>query len=1161
MPDIAGGYDEWAAAGKPNSGAVNPGNAAFQAIVAKSGKKSKTTGKSPQDTAVASLIKKVTGDITKHGIAAAKTQTAISNKAVADANKASNTTPDEASKQQDKQWAALVTGLKVAWEKGTLPKGYDTLTPPEVGTTNLKENPPADTAASVTPPTGSLTPEVSNALQSEYQRTGQMPPVTTDKVQKLQAQLDESKRKVAAAQALGGGSKSFNPLSPGDWIDKAAGAGKALLTAANTDLEYVGRPGSALEGFLGDMGNPDRSMSDVWHNIDQAFQGKQHRDFGNLADELSTNVSPQDPTNPTKFQEIDPKTGQLVPIKGINPLIKAPVAFAGGTLLDPTTYVSLGTAAEAAQGFAAGSAARDAVDVNNTIIKTALKAGAAKGTTASAERIGKNVTKNLAKGGPIGGKVIPHQDLADKLYKQAIAQGLDAPAATAAVRLQVEKQVAADAAKQKMATITDRAFQDNRKIMTLKLAGGKEIPLGKVPMVDLPYRGAQALKAKALKTDTGQGIAKMFSTKYWFPGETHTLWDKANSMGVASFVKTHDAIQDAFRGLSGADRRRIADATDKGVDLAGEFGTRGKDLGPAQKFAKELTAQQMDEKIKVLGKYGESDRVDNFVYHHYRSGNPEKIRATKKARSELYHDGAVGEDRFSLQQADDMGLKPVREMDKILLAQTADHQRQMVRSAFDRRLVDTYGHVTDNPVMADALGLIEAKAPKLMKMAPGQKLYMHPDVKKVYDNVSKFMGKSDEDTQAFLRKFDKVMRGWKIGSTTLRPAHHIRNAIGDTFQNFLDGVDNPHRYVQGAKMTTGHRANLRIKAGNMVLTGDDIKHLSDVSGMNKGFISSEFMEGRNPVLNKIQGFAQGREETGRYAHFIDRLIKEGNKAKLGANNKAGMYQIATKAAKDVNKWNINYGDLTPFERNVMKRVAPFYTWTRKSMPLMMEAAFTRPGRVIGGTTRLNNMISTLAGVDPADTQGVPYPPWLKESGYARISDGAEPNVLSLPMPFQDYSRFVGDGSLDQLAKSSVGMANPLLQWVIERATGKNTFTGGSLDPNMGNYLSEKLGVVQNIKDLIDPSKDEANKIGTLTGIGSRKITENTQLGELRRQQDPVQAQMSQINKDLGDYEVHKLKNGYSVYNKHFKITEKSDFSTPEDALIYAIGLSNKAKGK
>ena len=207
MPDIAGGYDEWAAAGKPNSGAINPGNAAFQAILAKSGKKSKTTGKSPQDTAVASLIKKVTGDITKHGVDAYKTQTALSNKAIAAANKASNTTPDEASKQQDKQWAALVTGLKVAWEKGTLPKGYDTLTPPEVGTTNLKENPPADTAASVTPPTGSLTPEVSNALQSEYQRTGQMPPVTTDKVQKLQAQIDESKAKVAAAQALGGGSK------------------------------------------------------------------------------------------------------------------------------------------------------------------------------------------------------------------------------------------------------------------------------------------------------------------------------------------------------------------------------------------------------------------------------------------------------------------------------------------------------------------------------------------------------------------------------------------------------------------------------------------------------------------------------------------------------------------------------------------------------------------------------------------------------------------------------------------------------------------------------------------------------------------------------------------------------------------------------------------
>ena len=291
-------------------------------------------------------------------------------------------------------------------------------------------------------------------------------------------------------------------------------------------------------------------------------------------------------------------------------------------------------------------------------------------------------------------------------------------------------------------------------------------------------------------------------------------------------------------------------------DLAGEFGTRGKDLGPAQKFFKTLSDQQMDEKIKVLGKYGASDRVENFVYHHYRSGNPTKIREVKKAKNELLHDGAVGDDRFTLAKADEMGLKPVREADKILLAQTADHQRQMVRSGFDRRLIDTYGHVTDNPIAASKLGLVEAKPPPLMKMAPGQKLYMAPEVKRIYGGISKFMGKDDEETQAFFRKFDKVMRGWKIGATTLRPAHHIRNAIGDTYLNFLNGVDNPHRYEQGLKMATGKRASLRIKVGNQILTGDDVKRLSDMSGMNKGFISSEFMEGRNPLLNKIQGFAQ-----------------------------------------------------------------------------------------------------------------------------------------------------------------------------------------------------------------------------------------------------------------------------------------------------------------
>jgi hypothetical protein len=406
------------------------------------------------------------------------------------------------------------------------------------------------------------------------------------------------------------------------------------------------------------------------------------------------------------------------------------------------------------------------------------------------------------------------------------------------------------------------------------------------------------------------------------------------------------------------------------------------------------------------------------------------------------------------------------------------------------------------------------------------------------------------------------MRGWKMGNTTLRPGHHVRNAMGDMFMNYQDGVQNPYRYYQGGKMAAGNRANLKIRVGGQLLNGDDVERLWNMSGANQGFISSEFMEGRNPFLRGLNEFSQKREMTGRYAHFIDTLIKEGKKSNLGAKNSVGLYKIATEAGRRVNKWNINYGDLTPFERNVMKRIMPFYTWTRKAMPLMVESLATRPGRM-NLVPQLNRLISNMAGIDPSDTSELPYPQWLKEAGFARISDGQEPNVWSLPLPPQDLARwFGGGGTPDSVAKEFLNNINPIAQTLIERGTGRNLYTGGQLDPNEANYAAHKLGIVQNIIDASGASgKAIPDRLNSLLGLGTRKVTEQSQLSELRRQQDPIQAQVGAINKDLGDFEVHKLKNGYSVYNKATKKAERTGFTTPEDALVYAIGLSNKAKGK
>jgi hypothetical protein len=49
------------------------------------------------------------------------------------------------------------------------------------------------------------------------------------------------------------------------------------------------------------------------------------------------------------------------------------------------------------------------------------------------------------------------------------------------------------------------------------------------------------------------------------------------------------------------------------------------------------------------------------------------------------------------------------------------------------------------------------------------------------------------------------------------------------------------------------------------------------------------------------------------------------------------------AAENVNKLHFDYDALTDFEKNYMRRLVPFYTFSRKNLPLQVETLLTQPG--------------------------------------------------------------------------------------------------------------------------------------------------------------------------------------------------------------------------
>jgi len=1168
----------------------------YDVLASKSTKKSKTTGVSPWETALKSAANKIRtaqGNINDREIKAAQ---AAHDKVVKDAEEAQKKAdkqheydlahPEQAQKQQDEQWKAFVQGLDIARAKGTLTQKYGGdlpdwrdeaalrdpyplagLSPSQASqaTSTISELPPelrptgppkSPAGAPATGPTPVETPSAPSS-ESAAAAPDLSTPVgkATLKVSTLQDQIAKQQILVNAIQEQQHKNDPFDIFSPGDYVDAAAQLGHNALSVAGTGLNWISKPGNYVLAATNKL--VDDVKSGDWQ---AAVTGVDALKAGwDAAAHDKNMVSGQQLLENLGMPDI--------------PVLTPTLGMGAEIALDPSTYLSGGIVPASKNALIRQLGVRAQVDIDQSLLRQAAKLATAPGfTTATGKLIPKtakkevnDISKVIQAGGAVGLNMTKTQQLAHDVISRELAHGASLPVAEASGRIAVENQMLSDLAFQREATLARNAAVDNQRMVDIRVLG-KSTGLGRLPVVSVPYQAIRNAKGVISNTTVGQAIREAFDMSYWFPGNSQTLWNKAQSAGVQAMQEEKNRISEVWKGLSKAEKRRVADETELGHDLSGEISKNGKDLGEIQKFWRQSNAEKFAEQVSTTGKYTPGQEVKDLVFHYYQRGSKDLIAKTRRARRLRLRDGATGTDRVTLQDAEDLGLKPIREGDRIMLAQAADHQRQLTNEAFHRMIIEHYGIATPNNIWAHDRGLVEIKPPKSASVKPGTRIYAQPDIARVYNAIGKFGSRDEEAVAKFMKHVDSVTRYWKMANTSLRPGHHINNFIGDVFMNFLDGVTNPYRYWQGLKLLSGDRSQVSLNVGNQHLTGDQIYDLIGRSGMMQGFIGTELMEGRNPLIKGINEFSQRRELFVRYAHFMDALKKEGDKVALGANNKAGLMQAATRAAKQVNKWNINYGALTPIERDYFRRAMPFYTWSRKSLPLFIEAMATRPGRVTA-ITKLNNWISNVAGVDPFDMQGIPVQDWVKDQGYARISNGSEPNIWSIPFPAtQGPASWFGRGELmghGGTAEKFVTSLHPLIQLPFEAAQAKNLFTGAPLDTSPGAFSQDLFGIIRDAVALSKTGQSEADTIkaiNALSGIGIMKDTENAQISALHQEQNPLSHEIAVANAALKtkELEVNKLKNGYRVYDTFYKVPIK-DFGNQADAYVYAMNLAKTRK--
>jgi hypothetical protein len=227
----------------------------------------------------------------------------------------------------------------------------------------------------------------------------------------------------------------------------------------------------------------------------------------------------------------------------------------------------------------------------------------------------------------------------------------------------------------------------------------------------------------------------------------------------------------------------------------------------------------------------------------------------------------------------------------------------------------------------------------------------------------------------------------------------------------------------------------------------------------------------------VAGFG-GRTET-KFApkvagQELDRAIDD---ATRGGSFLALMHQGYTPemAALETNKLHYDFSNLSAFEKSVMRRVMPFYSWTRQNLPAVLNQIIEQPGGKTAMAAKLTASSRKEQGFLPdyvGETLAMPI---------GKEEDGTQRFLSHSGLPFEDLNDLgTGPHPVKRTMQNLLAQTSPLIKGPLEFATGVQMKSGRQLDdlyartgsPLLDQVLSNSPGsrIVSSLGTLTDPRK-------------------------------------------------------------------------------------------
>ena len=382
--------------------------------------------------------------------------------------------------------------------------------------------------------------------------------------------------------------------------------------------------------------------------------------------------------------------------------------------------------------------------------------------------------------------------------------------------------------------------------------------------------------------------------------------------------------------------------------------------------------------------------------------------------------------------------------------------------------------------MSSELGLKDMEDIAKYVKNNGGKMAINKDILRLVE-----IGTDQKQAKGLVRLYDQYLNFFKRNKV-LSPSFQINNLLGNSSNMFLAGI-NPTKQAElfpEALNIMNKSDDLMRKAANGIeLTSKEQKMLDIWNGfIDAGFGNADSLTAMQlaDMPESLKKYFTGEKELKSVKDFlVDGLPYLNNKMN---NTMDTMARLATfiegyrnpkfldklgvdNAGEAVRKILFDPTDMTDFERNVMKRIMPFYTFTKKNLAFQFDN-LSRNGsqysKLIRGYDRLLDAATDNNSENVSD--------WLKDNLYIPIpsigKDGSY-KVIRGALPFGNLI-----DTLENPMSNFVNLSSPAIRMPIELANNMNSFTGREIEKFPGQMSTNIPGL----------TKKQEYLLGNLTGL-------------------------------------------------------------------------------